>query len=211
MSDEESITVNRDMLKAIGADTRIDILKALSQRQKTQSELAEELKLSVPTVLEHLNHLEKVGLVQKKDEGRKWKYYFLTPVGKKMIGKSRLNVVIVLAISLMMVFGSLFLIYQGFTVQTSATSVSLVSNWVAPEQSSGVENISAQADEILAKNSITESKMAAVIKENRTVEDVATSEFQTAPKPKSFLPELAVLIVSLAVAIFSGWYLAKEN
>lgn len=51
----DEIVVTRDVLKAIGADTRISILKALDVRQKTQSELADELQLSAPTILEHLD------------------------------------------------------------------------------------------------------------------------------------------------------------
>ena len=49
-----------------------------------QAELAEELNLSIPTVKEHLNAMEKAGLVEKMEEGRKWKYYKLTTKGKAL-------------------------------------------------------------------------------------------------------------------------------
>ena len=47
--------IDRKTLKALGAETRMDILKSLSNRRKTPSELSRELKLSPPTILEHLS------------------------------------------------------------------------------------------------------------------------------------------------------------
>ena len=75
--DEEQIIVNKEMLRAIGADTRIAILKTLKERQKTQSEIAGELKLSGPTIVEHVGQLGKAGLIElvPQDKERKWKYY----------------------------------------------------------------------------------------------------------------------------------------
>src|SRR3989338_1394850 len=108
MSDE--ITINRDVLKAIGADTRVDILKALVARQKTQSEIASELKLSVPTVLEHLDHLAQAGLVEKLEEGRKWKYYRLTDTGRKIIGGSRINVMLILSATVFALVGVFYIL-----------------------------------------------------------------------------------------------------
>ncbi|MDO8554034.1 MAG: winged helix-turn-helix domain-containing protein [Candidatus Micrarchaeota archaeon] len=207
--DDESITVNRDVLKAIGADTRIDILKSLGQRQKTQSELAAELKFSVPTVLEHLQHLEKAGLVQKLDEGRKWKYYHLTSLGKKMIGKSKLNVIIVLALSLMVAFGSLLLIYQG--LPTTVNSTAVTSNWVSPTSESSVST-----ETLMAKNAVDSqysgatSMVAAPVREANITGESLTQETKEIQQSKSFLPELTVLAVSLVVAIFSGWYMVKD-
>ena len=69
----EEIILDKELLKAIGAETRISILKSLYEHQKTQTDLAKELALSVPTVLEHLNQLQKAGLIEKQEEGRKIK------------------------------------------------------------------------------------------------------------------------------------------
>ena len=55
---EEKITLEKDVFKALASDTRIAILKILDKRRHTQSELAVTLKLSVPTVKEHLNKAE---------------------------------------------------------------------------------------------------------------------------------------------------------
>ncbi|MGC9005553.1 MAG: ArsR/SmtB family transcription factor, partial [Candidatus Micrarchaeia archaeon] len=61
----EEVIVDRELLRAIGADTRIRILKSLYERRKTQSELAAQMKISAPTVLEHVEKLEKAGLVKR--------------------------------------------------------------------------------------------------------------------------------------------------
>jgi len=110
--EEDKIVVTRDVLRAIGADTRINILKALEKRQKTQSELASELKLTAPTILEHLDRLAEADLVERIDEGRKWKYYRLTNTGRKLIGKSAVNVVMLLGFSLMLALAAFLLIVQ---------------------------------------------------------------------------------------------------
>lgn len=79
------VKLDRDVLKALSSDTRVDILKELSSRRFMQSELASSLSLSVPTIKEHLAALEKAGLVERHDEGRKWKYYSLTSKGKGVV------------------------------------------------------------------------------------------------------------------------------
>jgi DNA-binding transcriptional ArsR family regulator len=81
----DEIIINRELLKAIGAESRITILKSLASGRKTQTQLALELNLSSPTILEHLDQLVSASLVKKIDEGRKWKYYSLTEKGKMLI------------------------------------------------------------------------------------------------------------------------------
>ena len=83
----DEITLDRATFKALAADTRVAILKKLSSRQMTGAELSEETGLSPSTVKEHLDNLEKVGLITpvKTDVKRKWKYYQLTLKGKKII------------------------------------------------------------------------------------------------------------------------------
>ncbi len=139
MSDE--IVVTRDVLKAIGADTRIAILKALGERQKTQSELATELKLSPPTVLEHLDHLASAGLVERIDDGRKWKYYKLTKTGARIVSKSPIHVVMILSFSLLVALAALFLIAQKTIFLTPVVPQSAASTLEMPLQADGVEKM----------------------------------------------------------------------
>ena len=101
--------IDRKTLKALGAETRMDILKSLKQRRKTPSELARELKLSSPTILEHLNKLEGADLVERVETGHKWVYYTLTKKGINLI-KPRFptQFVIILGISILLVFTFMF-------------------------------------------------------------------------------------------------------
>ncbi|MGC8898948.1 MAG: ArsR/SmtB family transcription factor [Candidatus Micrarchaeia archaeon] len=101
----EEVIVDRELLRAIGADTRIRILRSLYERRKTQSELAAQMKISAPTVLEHVEKLEKAGLVKRIEEGRKWKYYELTQKGRKLISPERkpITAVIMLIVGLLLI------------------------------------------------------------------------------------------------------------
>ncbi len=85
------VTIDRDSLLLLSSETRIEILKKLSERRKTLSELAKEIGISKSSVKEHLEKLEKAGLVRKLDEGRKWIYYEITPEGLKVVVPERVR------------------------------------------------------------------------------------------------------------------------
>ncbi len=92
------IKLDKKTFKALSNDTRIEILKLLHGRRHTQSELAEVLGLSIPTVKEHLNELSSSGLVELNEEGRKWKYYSLTNKGKGVLNPEELKIWILLGL-----------------------------------------------------------------------------------------------------------------
>jgi DNA-binding transcriptional ArsR family regulator len=96
--------IDRKTLKALAADTRLDILKSLGRRRKMPSELSKELDLAASTVTEHLDRLEEAGLVRREETGHKWIYYSLTEKGESLI-KPRIPVqfVIVLSISIIVI------------------------------------------------------------------------------------------------------------
>ena len=99
------ITLDKKTLEALALDSRIDILKALKQRRKTQAELSRELKLSAPTISEHLNKMIKAGLVKKKKQGKKWIYYELTEKGSHIIQpKTTTAFVFALSLSIVLMF-----------------------------------------------------------------------------------------------------------
>ena len=106
--------IDRKTLKALAADTRLDILKSLSYRRKMPSELSKELKLAPSTVIEHLNRLEEADLVKREETGHKWIYYNLTEKGESLI-KPRvpMQFVIVLSVSLIVIFAGF--VYLNFT------------------------------------------------------------------------------------------------
>jgi DNA-binding transcriptional ArsR family regulator len=109
--EEEKIVLDKKTFKALAVDTRVDLMKELSKRRKTQSELAESLGLSVATVKEHLDKMQEAGLLKQKDEGRKWKYYDLTEKGRCVLHPERKKIWIVL-VSLFFVAG--FAIFTTF-------------------------------------------------------------------------------------------------
>lgn len=97
--------IDRKTLKALAADTRIDILKNLKVRRKTPSELSKELGLAPSTVIEHLNKLEKANLVKREETGHKWIYYNLTDKGKSLVEpRYPIQFVIILSLGILFVF-----------------------------------------------------------------------------------------------------------
>lgn len=95
----DKITLDREVFKALASDTRLDILKALDERQKTVTELAKQLELNKSTVLEHLEKLEVVGLIQKveQDVERKWVYWQLTWTGRRLLHPEQIKVALLLS------------------------------------------------------------------------------------------------------------------
>ncbi len=79
------VKLSQKTFKALANPTRIAILKQLDKRNFTQSELAEMLGFAIPTIKQHLQDLEKAGLVEILEEGRKWKYIKLTKDGKAIL------------------------------------------------------------------------------------------------------------------------------
>ncbi len=100
------IRLDKETFKALASETRVSVLKVLNERRHMQSEIAASLNLSVPTVKEHLTALEKAGLVERFDEGRKWKYYALTKKGKGVLNPEEMKIWIVLGTFLLSAVGS---------------------------------------------------------------------------------------------------------
>ena len=96
--------IDRKTLKALSSDTRLDILKSLTDRRKMPAELSRELDLAASTIIEHLDKLEKSGLVVKRETGRKWVYYELTVKGENLIRpKAPVQFILLLSLGLILV------------------------------------------------------------------------------------------------------------
>lgn len=107
MRDEPVTIVDRDVLKILSAETRMDILKILSEGGRTPSFVAKKLKKSDATIVEHLNKLEKVGLVKKLEvPGKKFIFYSLTERGVGIVSSKSRRLVIILATSLIVLMAS---------------------------------------------------------------------------------------------------------
>jgi DNA-binding transcriptional ArsR family regulator len=105
--EEDRIVLDRKSFEALAVDTRVRILKSLKQRRKTLSEIAKEQGMSVSGVKEHLETLEGVGLIEKIDDGHKWKYYELTKKGSGIVAPRELRVWILLSISMIALIASM--------------------------------------------------------------------------------------------------------
>jgi uncharacterized secreted protein with C-terminal beta-propeller domain/DNA-binding HxlR family transcriptional regulator len=105
MADEPVTIIDRDVLKALSADTRMDILKALAEGRRMPSWVARRLGKSDATIVEHLKALERAGLVKRTSApGKKWVFYSLTDRGEGIIGGKGRKLVIVIALSILVVF-----------------------------------------------------------------------------------------------------------
>jgi DNA-binding transcriptional ArsR family regulator len=83
--DKEVIIVDKDILKILAVDTRMDILKELRKGDRTLSDLSRILKKDKSTIMEHLTILAKAGLVKRiQNPGKKFVFYALTEKGSNI-------------------------------------------------------------------------------------------------------------------------------
>ncbi|MFB6294141.1 MAG: winged helix-turn-helix domain-containing protein [Candidatus Nanohaloarchaea archaeon] len=80
-----------DAVRALSSPTRLRILAAVLEEDRTPTELAEELEKSKSTIASHLATLEEAGLVEKdEEEGRRRVMYSSTRQAKAIVeGKER--------------------------------------------------------------------------------------------------------------------------
>lgn len=93
--------------KALAASKRIKILKLLNQKPHTQTELAKELSMKPASVNDHLKALKSADLIFQKDEGRKWKYYYLTEKAKCILEPERKTIWITLVVLVFSFIGTM--------------------------------------------------------------------------------------------------------
>ena len=59
------LTIGKEEFKALSSDTRIEIIKLLNTRNYTLSEISAKLKMSSPTIKQHLEMLVHSDLIQQ--------------------------------------------------------------------------------------------------------------------------------------------------
>lgn len=79
------IVLTKDTFEVLASETRLDILKTLTTRRMTITELADNLNLAKSTVHHHLQRLADAGFVAAGDDGHAWVYYALTPEGQALL------------------------------------------------------------------------------------------------------------------------------
>jgi DNA-binding transcriptional ArsR family regulator len=135
---EEKIVIDRDTLKAIVVENRLSILKLLLEKKYTQSEFAELLSISKPSVKEHLDILEKAKLITKEDTKRKWKYYSITFKGRFLVKPREVKVMFAFAFNIVAFLGvGAFILKE--KVFVGATTLSQVSAEAVPMMARSLE------------------------------------------------------------------------
>ncbi|WP_052418631.1 ArsR/SmtB family transcription factor [Methanolacinia paynteri] len=87
--DKSEVILDKEIFEVLSSDKRIDILKSLNTRRKTNSELAREFSLQESTMHHHLMKLEEAGLIQPVDSKNKWIYYELTAKGDAILNPDK--------------------------------------------------------------------------------------------------------------------------
>ena len=140
--------IDRKTLKALAADTRIDILKSLVKRRKMPSELSKELGLATPTITEHLERLAEAGLVRREETGHKWIYYELTEKGEGLVKpKVPIQFVLVLGVTLILISaGFIYTAYFSGSYSNLSTAAPSVAKTF--DRSSGLGQVQTTSAEI---------------------------------------------------------------
>lgn len=73
---KNALEYQADFLRCLGDKTRLRILKALMEREKTVSQLVQELQSSQANISGHLKTLKNTGILKSRQQG-KYVYYSL--------------------------------------------------------------------------------------------------------------------------------------
>lgn len=120
---EQKIVLDKDVFKALSVESRLNILKLLTSRNHTLTEIAKELDYSNSTIKEHLIVMEKAGLVKQLDSGHKWKYYKLTFKGRNVIQPREVKVFFAFVISTLTALTSTFYMLKSLIGKTTENAV----------------------------------------------------------------------------------------
>ena len=144
----DKVQIDRDTIRALGSETRLEILRRLGERQMTESEISRGIGKHVTTVAQHMKVLERRNLVERMERpGRKWIYYRLSSSGKRIVHPSDNGFVFGLLGSVgMVVAGAAFSVTQlqgNFSAQVSDQAA--VAAGATAEKSAALTTAMAQA------------------------------------------------------------------
>ena len=190
---EEKILIDKETLKAIAVDTRLNILKLLLKKKYTLSDIAGILGLGVSTIKEHLDILLKAGLIKKEDTERKWKYYSLTFKGKRLIEPREVKVLFAFITTLIAAVGMTFVFAKNFLVK-------------------GAQTFAAEAPRAL---NVMEAAKGTVVDESADIvqlaEETVITGTQVSPYNLSIIMFIILLILIALSAFFFGMLLKKPQ
>ncbi|VVB75740.1 Helix-turn-helix domain protein [uncultured archaeon] len=185
---QQNVILDEKSFKALSADSRVSILKNLTDRRRTLTELSQKLELGSSTIKEHCDILIGADLIKQVDEGRKWKYYELTKKGKQLIQPNlfdEVKVLIMLCLGVFVVGGFIFIFLQSANLQSAAMGAA--DNSAPFLKSTASEQIMGASISASAREAVTASAGISV---------------------ESFA--LAVLI-ALVAGIIIGWFFTRKR
>jgi len=190
---EEKILIDKETLKAIAVDTRLNILKLLLKKKYTLSNLSEILGLGNSTIKEHLDILLKAGLIKKEDTERKWKYYSLSFKGKRLIEPREVKVLFAFIITAIAAVGMAFVFAKNFLMK-------------------GAQTFAAEAPKAL---NVMEAAKGTVVDESAEIaqlaEETVITGIHIAPYNLSIIMFIILLILIALSAFFFGMLLKKPQ
>ena len=134
MCSMERIGLDQPTLKALAGETRVRILKMLDKKSMTQTDLAGALKMSLPTVGEHLKALEHAELVAREETTRKWKYYSVTQKSRMLLHPNTTAIWFILGLFLFSAVGTVVFAIKFFTpVEFGAVTEAKMMAWPAQD------------------------------------------------------------------------------
>jgi len=82
--------IDVDILKALADETRLDILKLLGNKEMNVNEIAQNSRVSRPTISHHLQIMKRARIVEARKEGKETFYsvnnYVLTSLAQSILG-----------------------------------------------------------------------------------------------------------------------------
>lgn len=206
---QAEIALDQETFKALAGEKRIHILKELGHQRKTQTELAQKLALSAPTIAEHLSLLKNAGLVEVQDDGHKWKYYALTRKGQKLLNPDETKILVLLATGTLAFIGTAATLFtRYFTVGSQNQSLLAGTGAMADIAAKG-----AAPPQAPLANALTQTVAAPAMDALGTqAAQEAGNQTVTQLVPLIQLPELVFLVlITLFVGLLIGYYVQAKN
>lgn len=146
----DRIPLDQPTLKALAGETRVKILKLLDRKADTQTGIAAALKMSMPTVGEHLKALEHAELVEREQTERKWKYYSLTQKARMLLHPNTTTIWFILGLFLFSAAATVLSAINFFTPAEQFGAPTAAKMMVAEESADAAASLMQAAPEALA-------------------------------------------------------------
>lgn len=102
------VTLDIEDFKTLASQARLDILRAIDQRNMSLKDISKATKLHETTVHEHITKLVRSGFVKKKErEGHKWVYYNLSWKGSSLLHPDNTKVVVMFTTTFVLLLGGI--------------------------------------------------------------------------------------------------------